>query len=94
MRVNNPGSFKVKNRNQQTFSMLHLSQLALQVKNAPAKDKDVWPPNRVLDLKAEKSMDNYLTINFTAPGDDFDSGTREYILLYPLAQIRRSIINR
>ena len=51
------------------------------MKNAPAKDKDVWPPNRVLDLKVEKNSDNFLTINFTAPGDDFDSGTRKFIHL-------------
>ena len=58
------------------------------MKNAPAKDKDVWPPNRVLDLRVEKSMDNFLTINFTAPGDDFDSGTRKFTHLDKKKRIR------
>jgi len=75
IRVNNPGSFKVK--------------------NAPAKDKDVWPPNRVLDLKVEKSMDNFLTINFTAPGDDFDSGTpSKYNLTYSHKLLDPNNINK
>ena len=48
----------------------------LQVKNAPANNVDLWPPNRVLDLKVGIFEEKFLIVNFTAPGDDYDSGKR------------------
>ena len=50
--------------------------------NAPAKDVDLWPPNKVLDLKVGQFMDRFFLVNFTAPGDDYDAGKRK-TTIYP-----------
>ena len=44
---------------------------------------DVYPPSKVLDLAVVDIFDNQtrvpsVTINFTAPGDDLDSGTGNF----------------
>ena len=49
--------------------------------NAPAKDVDLWPPNKVLDLKVGQFMDKFFLVNFTAPGDDYDAGKRKKTII-------------
>ena len=49
--------------------------------NAPAKDVDLWPPNKVLDLKVGQFMDKFFLVNFTAPGDDYDAGKRKQTIV-------------
>ena len=46
----------------------------------PAANRDVYPPGRVTDLKlAAMQIDKLaMTIEWTAPGDDLDTGTGFY----------------
>ena len=48
-----------------------------QVEKAPPANRDVYAPSRVTDLKvtAMKLDVMTMTIQWTAPGDDYDAGT-------------------
>ena len=45
---------------------------SFKVKNAPEVDADIFPPSRVSNFKSK--VVDYVIIEFTAPGDDFDDG--------------------
>ena len=45
---------------------------SFKVKNAPEVDVDIFPPSRVSNFKSK--VVDYVIIEFTAPGDDFDDG--------------------
>ena len=45
---------------------------SFKIKNAPASDFDIFPPSKVSTFKAK--LEDYITVDFIAPGDDFDDG--------------------
>ena len=47
-----------------------------QVKNVPSSGTDLFPPQRVTDLRASVSIPNQaVVLTFTSPGDDYSDGT-------------------
>lgn len=53
-----------------------LKILALfQIKNPPVAGTDIYPPEKVKDLKATPNRNNNaIVLSFTSPGDDYDEG--------------------
>ncbi len=52
----------------------------MQILNAPGEDADIYPPEKINDLKLKMSVDEtsgdqVLAVAFTSPGDDFYEGT-------------------
>ena len=52
-----------------------------KVEKGLARNTDVYPPNRVTDLKvvAMQVDQMILTIQWTAPGDDLDTGRGNFV---------------
>jgi len=56
---------------------------SFKVVNVPPAGTDTYPPNSITDLKVGTYHDNFLILNFTAPGDDYDYGkAKSYNLTY------------
>lgn len=50
---------------------------AFLVTDAPKQGEDVFPPSTIRDLKVDDvdSITGYITLSWTAPGEDYDFGT-------------------
>ncbi len=51
---------------------------SVKIVNAPGSDADVFPPERITDLRLEFAYETMeMNVSFTSPGDDFYEGRGE-----------------